>query len=264
MASRIVRPQCFSGLPPRPVVLPGGGSNGSSTAHWASVSDHRRGRSLPYPSTRGQRRHTPRRVAMSTSAPTPAGSASTPPSATSHEGTLCEMPVHGRATDPEHFGDLGHHDPLGAQSLRLTKLGRGQRAGPATPAAAGARRIQAGARPLDDHAALHLGQRTHDVKQEFAACGAGVEPLGERSELPRHAPPTPRRSRSDAVRNDQAGRGARHTACHRVADDPARQRVRDGRPWRRWHGRSRSGCSRRSSTRPLAARGSVRPSTTRA
>ncbi|WP_019749602.1 hypothetical protein [Rhodococcus erythropolis] len=39
MASRISRRQCFSGLPPRPAVLPGGGSNGSRIAHCASVSD---------------------------------------------------------------------------------------------------------------------------------------------------------------------------------------------------------------------------------
>ncbi|MDF2895921.1 MAG: hypothetical protein K0Q46_2707 [Rhodococcus erythropolis] len=39
MASRIIRRQCFSGLPSRPAELPGGGSNGSRIAHWASVSD---------------------------------------------------------------------------------------------------------------------------------------------------------------------------------------------------------------------------------
>ncbi|MFI7166325.1 hypothetical protein ACIBM3_28070 [Rhodococcus erythropolis] len=39
MASRIIRRQCFSGRPPRPAALPGGGSNGSSMVHCASVSD---------------------------------------------------------------------------------------------------------------------------------------------------------------------------------------------------------------------------------
>src|SRR5450755_3056230 len=39
IASRIRRRQYFSGLPPRPAALPGGGSSGSSTAHCASVSD---------------------------------------------------------------------------------------------------------------------------------------------------------------------------------------------------------------------------------
>lgn len=36
MASRIIRWQCFSGLPPRSAVLPGVDSNGSRIAHWVS------------------------------------------------------------------------------------------------------------------------------------------------------------------------------------------------------------------------------------
>jgi len=39
MASNMSRRQCFSGLPPRPAVLPGAGSNGCSIAHCASVTD---------------------------------------------------------------------------------------------------------------------------------------------------------------------------------------------------------------------------------
>src|SRR5438270_3559081 len=37
MASTSSRRSCFSGRPPRPPVLPGGGSSGSMIAHWASV-----------------------------------------------------------------------------------------------------------------------------------------------------------------------------------------------------------------------------------
>src|SRR5213082_1849825 len=37
MASTSSRRSCFSGRPPRPPVLPGGGSSGSMIAHWTSV-----------------------------------------------------------------------------------------------------------------------------------------------------------------------------------------------------------------------------------
>src|SRR4051794_41685559 len=37
MASISSRRSCFSARPPRPAVLPGGGSSGAMIAHWASV-----------------------------------------------------------------------------------------------------------------------------------------------------------------------------------------------------------------------------------
>lgn len=40
MASNTSRRQCFSGLPPRPAVLPGAGSSGCRIAHCASVTDY--------------------------------------------------------------------------------------------------------------------------------------------------------------------------------------------------------------------------------
>ena len=42
--------------------------------------------------------------------------------------------------------------------------------------------FEAGVGAFDDHAAFPLGKRCHDVEEEFAACGCGVESFCEGTE----------------------------------------------------------------------------------
>ena len=42
--------------------------------------------------------------------------------------------------------------------------------------------FEAGVGAFDDHAAFHLGEGGHDVEEEFAACGGGVESFCEGTE----------------------------------------------------------------------------------
>ncbi len=54
--------------------------------------------------------------------------------------------------------------------------------GPAAVAALAAGGFEAGVGVFDDHASFHLGEGGHDVEEEFAACGGGVESFCEGAE----------------------------------------------------------------------------------
>ena len=93
------------------------------------------------------------------------------------------MAVEGRGHDAQPPCDLDHGD-LGVAQQRLgggDVLGL-QGRGPATGAAAGASRLQAGERALADHAALELGQGREQVEHQPAARGGGVDRLGQRAQ----------------------------------------------------------------------------------
>jgi hypothetical protein len=96
---------------------------------------------------------------------------------------------------PRHLDDGDRRIPQ--QGLRRDEILVGEGGGPAALAAAGARRLEAGPRPLADDRALELGQAGEDVEDQPAARGRGGDRLGEAAQA--DAPGAERRDRLDQL-----------------------------------------------------------------
>ncbi len=99
-----------------------------------------------------------------------------------HSDSECECAADRGSADAERCGD-------GVEALALLAESAGKfgafgchDGGPAAVSALSAGDFGAGVGPFDDHAAFHLGEGCHDVEEEFAACGVGVESFCEGTE----------------------------------------------------------------------------------